>query len=120
MGFDLYPSFIALMSSAITGLPTAGLLPDAGSLSCGCDSHPVVACSRCGEGISARDVKYRDGPGAGRHPAEGRPQYQASSDGSRFLLDARARFRAPADHRRQMSFMVVREGFFGNRATTGS
>src|SRR3954462_14021494 len=60
MGFDLYPSFIALMQFGhrwlADGKPTPLTLVHT---SCGCDSHPSVACSYCGEGVGARDVKYR-------------------------------------------------------------
>jgi DNA-binding HxlR family transcriptional regulator len=30
---------------------------------CGCDFHPVQACSECGEAITAREVETRAGPG---------------------------------------------------------
>src|ERR1700750_126861 len=62
MGFDLYPSFIALMQFGDRWL--AGGKPPPLTLihvSCGCESHPVVTCSHCGEGVAARDAKYRDG-----------------------------------------------------------
>src|SRR6201987_41419 len=67
MGFDLYPSFIALMQSGDRWL-AKGKPPPLTLIhtSCGCDSHPVVTCSHCGGSVSARDAKYRDGPGAGR------------------------------------------------------
>ena len=71
MGVDLYPSFIALMQFGdrwlAAGKPTPLTLVHT---SCGYDSHPLVACSHCGERVGARDVTYRDGPGAGRHPAK--------------------------------------------------
>lgn len=31
---------------------------------CGCDFAPLQTCSECGEGVSARDVEVRPGPGA--------------------------------------------------------
>jgi len=31
---------------------------------CGCDFHPVLACSECGEAVGARDVEVRNGPGS--------------------------------------------------------
>lgn len=38
---------------------------------CGCDFHPVMTCSECGEAVGARDVETRPGPGA--RPARPRP-----------------------------------------------
>ncbi len=117
MGFDLYPSFIALMQFGDRWL--AGGKPAPLTLvhaSCGRDSHPLVACSHCGESVNARDVKYRDGPGAGRHPAKAGRNTRRASDGSRFLLGRPSSVsRALQIIGDKWSFMVVREGFFGNR-----
>src|ERR1700742_2299907 len=67
MGFDLYPSFIALMQFGDRWLAAGNLPPlTLVHMTCGCESHPYVACSGCGEKLHAREVKYRDGPGAGR------------------------------------------------------
>jgi DNA-binding HxlR family transcriptional regulator len=55
MGFDLYPSFIALMQFGDRWL--AGGKPAPLTLvhvSCGCDSRPLVACSHCGKGFRSR------------------------------------------------------------------
>jgi DNA-binding HxlR family transcriptional regulator len=117
MGFDLYPGFIALMQFGdrwlAEGKPAPLTLVHA---SCGCDSHPVVACSHCGERINARDVKFRDGPGAGRHPAKAGRNARRASDGSRFLLGRPSSVsRALQIIGDKWSFMVVREAFFGNR-----
>lgn len=30
---------------------------------CGCDFHPVLTCSECGDPVGARDVEVRTGPG---------------------------------------------------------
>ena len=85
-------------------------------VNCGCDSHPLVACSHCGKGVNARDVKYRDGPGAGRHPAKAGRNTRRASDGNRFLLGRPSSVsRALQIIGDKWSFMVVREGFFGNR-----
>jgi len=117
MGFDLYPSFIALMQFGDRWL--AGGKPAPLTLvhvKCGCDSHPFVACSHCGERIGAREVTYRDGPGAGRHPAKAGRNTRRASDGSRFLLGRPSSVsRALQIIGDKWSFMVVREGFFGNR-----
>src|ERR1700738_933443 len=67
MGFDLYPSFIALMQFGDRWL-AAGKRPPLVLVhgSCTCESHPIVACSACLSELAARAVQYRDGPGAGR------------------------------------------------------
>lgn len=116
MGFDLYPSFIALMQFGdrwlSKGKPPLTLI----HASCGCESHPIVACSHCGEGVDARDAKYRDGPGAGRRSAKPGRNTRRASDGSRFLLGRPSSVsRALEIIGDKWSFMVVREGFFGNR-----
>ncbi|MDD1522995.1 transcriptional regulator [Bradyrhizobium sp. WBAH42] len=117
MGFDLYPSFIALMQFGdrwlSKGKPPPLTLVHA---TCGCESHPIVTCSHCGESISARDAKYRDGPGAGRSPAKAGRNTRRPSDGSRFMLGRPSSVsRALEIIGDKWSFMVVREGFFGNR-----
>lgn len=117
LGFDLYPSFIALMQFGdrwlADGKPAPLTLVHA---NCGCDSHPLVACSQCGEQVNARDVKYRDGPGAGRHPAKAGRNTRRASDGSRFMLGRPSSVsRALQIIGDKWSFMVVREAFFGNR-----
>jgi len=117
MGFDLYPSFIALMQFGDRWL--AGGKPAPLTLvhsRCGCESHPLVTCSHCGERVSAREVKYRDGPGAGRHPAKAGRNTRRASDASRFLLGRPSSVsRALQIIGDKWSFMVVREAFFGNR-----
>jgi DNA-binding HxlR family transcriptional regulator len=117
MGFDLYPSFIALMQFGDRWL-SKGKPPPLTLVHklCGCDSHPVVTCSHCGESIGARDAKYRDGPGAGRCPAKPGRNTRRPSDGSRFVLGRPSSVsRALEVIGDKWSFMVVREGFFGNR-----
>ena len=117
MGFDLYPSFIALMQFGDRWLANSKPAPlTLVHMSCGCDSHPLVACSHCGERVTARDVKYRDGPGAGRHPAKAGRNTRRASDGNRFLLGRPSSVsRALQIIGDKWSFMVVREAFFGNR-----
>jgi DNA-binding HxlR family transcriptional regulator len=117
MGFDLYPSFIALMQFGDRWLfkdkPRPLTLIHA---VCGNDSHPIVTCSHCGEGVGARDAKYRDGPGAGRCPAKPGRNTRRASDGSRFVHGRPSSVsRALEIIGDKWSFMVVREGFFGNR-----
>jgi len=117
MGFDLYPSFIALMQFGDRWL-AAGKRPPLvlAHATCGCESHPIVACSECLTELEARGVAYRDGPGAGRKPAKPGRNTRRASDASRFTLGR------PSSVSRTLqiigdkwSFMVVREGFFGNR-----
>lgn len=117
MGFDLYPSFIALMQFGDRWLAEGKPAPlTLIHVSCGCESHPFVACSHCGEEISAREVTYRDGPGAGRRPTKAGRNTRRASDGSRFLLGRPSSVsRALEIIGDKWSFMVVREAFFGNR-----
>jgi DNA-binding HxlR family transcriptional regulator len=117
MGFDLYPSFIALMQFGDRWL-AGGKRPPLVLVhaACGCDSHPIVACSACASALDARAVRYRDGPGAGRRPAKPGRNTRRASDASRFLLGRPSSVsRALQIIGDKWSFMVVREGFFGNR-----
>lgn len=117
MGFDLYPSFVALMQFGdrwLSGEETRPLTLF--HTSCGCECRPVVACSACGEQVVASDVAYRDGPGAGR--VQGRPGRSArrSSDDAKFLVGRPCSVsRALQIIGDRWSFMVVRESFFGVR-----
>src|SRR6201996_6723446 len=64
MGFDLYPSFIALMQFGDRWL--AGDKPPPLTLihmECGCASHPIVACSACGERLNPHGGTTPQGPG---------------------------------------------------------
>ncbi|HEY3893293.1 MAG TPA: helix-turn-helix domain-containing protein [Bradyrhizobium sp.] len=117
MGFDLYPSFIALMQFGDRWL-TAGKRPPLVLWHgpCGCESHPIVACSQCSSELRARQVQYRDGPGAGRRPAKPGRNTRRASDASRFMLGRPSSVsRALQIIGDKWSFMVVREAFFGNR-----
>ncbi len=116
MGFDLYSSFIAMMQFGdrwlAGGKPPLTLV----HMTCGCASHPIVTCSSCGERVSARDVKFRDGPGAGRRPAKAGRNTRRAADARRFLLGRPSSVsRALEIIGDKWSFMVVREAFFGNR-----
>jgi DNA-binding HxlR family transcriptional regulator len=117
MGVDTYPSFMALMQFGDRWLSEGKPVPlTLIHMKCGCECHPVVACSHCGERIAARDVKYRDGPGAGRHPAKAGRNARRASDGSRFLLGRPSSVsrgvRIIGD---KWTSMIIREAFFGNR-----
>jgi DNA-binding HxlR family transcriptional regulator len=116
-GFDLYPSFVALMQFGDRWL--AGKRPPPLTLvhtSCGSECHPIVGCSVCLTKVSARDAIWRDGPGAGRSSAKAARNTRRASD-TRVFAQGR-----PSSVSRTLqvigdkwSFMVVREGFFGIR-----
>ncbi|WP_291692765.1 helix-turn-helix domain-containing protein [Bradyrhizobium sp.] len=116
MGLDLYSSFTALMQFGDRWL--AGDQPPPLILVhmvCGCESRPIVACSACGERIHLKEVTYRDGPGAGRHPAKPGRNTRRVSDASRFLLGRPSSVsRALQIIGDKWSFMVMREAFLGN------
>jgi DNA-binding HxlR family transcriptional regulator len=117
MGFDLYPSFIALMQFGDRWL-SVGKRPPLVLIhrACGCESHPIVACSECLTELEARDVEFRDGPGAGRKPAKPGRNTRRASDDSRFMQGRPSSVsRALEIIGDKWSFMVVREAFFGNR-----
>src|SRR5258706_5165392 len=82
MGFDLYPSFIALMQFGDRWL-SVGKRPPLVLVHepCGCESRPIVACSECSSEIEARAVQYRDGPGAGRRALKPGRNTRRASDG---------------------------------------
>jgi DNA-binding HxlR family transcriptional regulator len=85
-------------------------------MTCGCESHPIVACSACGGRLHAKEVTYRNGPGAGRHPAKPGRNTRRPSDGRRFLLGRPSSVsRALQIISDKWSFMVMREAFLGNR-----
>ena len=117
MGFDLYQSFIALLQFgdrwlSVDKRPPLVLIHRA----CGCESHPIVACSECLTELEAREVRYRDGPGAGRKPAKPGRNTRRASDGSRFIRGRPSSVsRALEIIGDKWSFMVVREAFFGHR-----
>ena len=117
MGFDLYPCFIALMQFGDRWL--AGQKPPPLTLihtNCNSESHPIVSCSHCGVRLEARDVEYRDGPGAGRSVSSSRRNTRRSSDGKQFLPGRPSSVsRALAIIGDKWSFMVAREAFFGHR-----
>jgi len=114
-GMDLYPSFVALIMFGDRWLagpegPPLTLIHAA----CGKECHPYVACSHCEGEITARRVRYRDGPGAGRTPLEAGKRTRRTMDAAEFL---RGR---PSSVSRSLeiigdrwSFLILREAFFG-------
>ena len=117
IGFDLYPSFIALMQFGDRWLagdkgPPLKLRHRA----CGCECRPYVACSSCLGEVAAEAVSYRDGPGAGRQPSTPGRSTRRSSDRAKFVVGRPSSVsRALEVIGDRWSFMVVREAFFGVR-----
>ncbi|BAT61505.1 putative HTH-type transcriptional regulator YtcD [Variibacter gotjawalensis] len=117
MGFDLYPTFIALMQFGDRWLsgkvkPPLTLVHQP----CGCESHPIVACSACVTEVDARSVAYRDGPGAGQTLAKPGRAARRSSDDSKFMVGRPSSVsRALQIIGDKWTFMVAREAFFGVR-----
>lgn len=83
---------------------------------CGHTCHPKTVCSECKEPVHARDVHFRDGPGAGYAAGERRSKTRRSSD-SNVLERVRpcsvARSLAIIGDR--WSFLILREAWFGVR-----
>jgi DNA-binding HxlR family transcriptional regulator len=117
VGFDLYPSFIALMQFGdrwLTRGRKAPLILIHGE--CGGESHPIVACSACLQEAKAAEVSFRDGPGAGDTLVRSGRNTRRSSDGSKFLVGRPSSVsRALQVIGDKWSFMIVREAFFGAR-----
>jgi DNA-binding HxlR family transcriptional regulator len=116
-GFDLYPSFIALMQFGDRWL--AGNRPPPLTLLhtlCGCESNPIIACSACLVQVNARHATYCDGLGAGRTPVKAERNTRRASDPKIFEQGRPSSVsRALQIIGDKWSFMVVREGFFGIR-----
>lgn len=117
MGLELYPSFIALMQFGDRWLagregPPLRLIHRA----CECECRPIVACSACLEVVTAAQVTYRDGPGAGYTHVKPTRRARRSSDPSQFLRGRPS----SVSHTLQLigdrwSFLIIREAFFGAR-----
>ncbi len=117
MGLDLYPSMIAMLRFGdqwLKGVPQVPLRLI--HRSCGCACEPIVACSACGEEVRAREVIYRDGPGAGMSPSSDLLRSRRSSDSEQYN---RGR---PSSVSRTLqiigdrwTFKVSREAFLGAR-----
>ena len=117
MGMDLYPSLITMLRFGDKWIPGKPQVPlQLIHKSCGCECEPLVACSACGEEVKAREVKWRDGPGAGGEAIADARRSRRSSDGGQFH---RGR---PSSVSRTLeiigdrwTFMVSREAFLGAR-----
>ncbi len=112
-GIDLYPAFMSLMQFGDRWLTDASEVPlQLIHEGCNCVSKPIVACSCCEQRIAARDVRYHDGPGAGRVRID-------SSRRSRRTADDFMRGRPSSVSRAlevigdRWSFLIIREAFYG-------
>ena len=116
-GKDLFPSMLSLMEFGDRWLHGGSAPPLAmDHKGCGEPCHPVTVCSACREPVGARDVAFRDGPGAGYSPYEVKHRSRRASDPG--LLE-RVR---PCSVARSLqiigdrwSFLILREGWFGVR-----
>lgn len=114
MGLDLYPVMLALMTFGDRWL--AGRKEKPLQLihkGCGQPCTAVIVCSACKEEILAREVAYRDGPGAGSSPVPETRTSRRSTDPT--ALERRR----PSSVARALqvigdrwSFMIIREAFF--------
>jgi DNA-binding HxlR family transcriptional regulator len=112
-GIDLYPTFMALMQfgdrwlADPKGVPLQLIHED-----CNCASKPFVSCSCCHQRVAAREVSYRDGPGAGKTPIE--PTRRSRRTGDDFMRGRPSSVsRALEAIGDRWSFLVIREAFFG-------
>ena len=109
MGFDLYPSFIALMQFGDRWLAKGKAPPlTLVHTSCGCDSYPIVTCSHCGESVSgARPntgmARAPDDLPPGRGSTPGGPLTETGSP-SAARARCRARWRSSATNGASWSF----------------
>lgn len=116
VGFDLYAVMIALMRFGDRWLAGDARPPlDLIHQRCGMHCHPLVACSHCGDEIDVREIRCRDGPGAGSalppRWASRRSADPTALERRRPSMVARA-LKFIGD---RWSFMVLREAFFGVR-----
>jgi DNA-binding HxlR family transcriptional regulator len=116
-GKDLSASMLSLMEFGDKWL-TRGAPPPLLLIhkTCGHECHPTTVCSACRAPVSAREVHFRDGPGAGYSPYELRLKSRRSADPA--ILE-RVR---PCSVARSLqiigdrwTFLILREGWFGVR-----
>jgi DNA-binding HxlR family transcriptional regulator len=116
-GKDLFATMLSLMEFGDRWL-TGGEPPPLQLIHtrCGHECHPMTVCSECLRPVNARDVAFRDGPGAGYSPYEVKLRSRRSSDPA--LLE-RVR---PCSVARTLqiigdrwSFLILREAWFGVR-----
>lgn len=114
-GLDLYLVMLALMRFGDDHL-TAGSEPPLRlhHQSCGHTFRPQTVCSECKEPVTAREVRYHDGPGAGQSPSPDLPQRRRSSKAGTFERGRPSSVsRTVAILADRWSFLILRECFFG-------
>ena len=116
-GKDLFSTMLSLMEFGDKWL-TGGEPPPLTLIhkTCGHVCHPTTVCAQCHEPVGAREVSFRDGPGAGFSAFEVKNRFRRSSDTT---LLQRVR---PCSVARSLqiigdrwSFLILREGWFGVR-----
>lgn len=114
-GLDLYLVMLALMRFGDDHLAGKAPLPlRLHHRRCGHVFRPETVCSECREPITARQVCYHDGPGAGLSPAPDIPQRRRSSKGSNFERNRPSSVsRTVAILADRWSFLILRECLFG-------
>lgn len=116
-GLDLYLVMLALMRFGDDHLAGNKPLPlRLVHQKCRHAFRPETVCSECGGSITARDVRYRDGPGAGKSPAPDLPQRRRSTKADAFERTRPSSVsRTVAILADRWTFLIVRECFFGVR-----
>lgn len=112
-GIDLYPTFMSLMQFGDRWLESSKDVPlQLIHESCNCVSKPFVACSCCHNKISAREVTYQDGPGAGRVLVETQRRSRRTADD--FMRGRPSSVsRALEVIGDRWSFLIIREALYG-------
>ncbi|OWW22851.1 winged helix-turn-helix transcriptional regulator [Noviherbaspirillum denitrificans] len=117
-GSDLYATMLSLLQFGDKWLHRDEALPlQLIHQQCGKPCSPIVVCSACNEEIDARDVQYRNGPGAGSAPRSvDRPRSRRASDpGVLERVRPCSVARALQIIGDRWTFLVIREMFFGVR-----
>lgn len=114
-GLDLYLVMLALMRFGDDHLADESGPPlQLHHNRCGQSFRPETICSECRQPIAARDVRYRDGPGAGKSPLPDLPQRRRSSKAGAFERGRPSSVsRTVAILADRWSFLILRECFFG-------
>lgn len=116
-GKDLFPTMLSLMEFGDKWLKSGEEPPlRLFHKGCGHQCHPTTVCSECRQPVHAREVHFRDGPGAGYSTPERRSKTRRSSD-PKLLQRVR-----PCSVARSLmiigdrwSFLILREAWFGVR-----
>lgn len=115
-GLDLYAVMLALLRFGDDRLRGKKRPPiELVHQPCGHVCHPETLCSACGQPVHARNVSYRDGPGAGRSRPDvpHRRRTGAEDKFQRGRPDSVARTLGILADR--WTFLILREMFFGRR-----